>query len=389
MRDIRLQKQAQEEIRRQHEQLQVMLDNAPLGMVTYRPGQPLLSSNKAFADILGYSTGELASRSFESLVHQDDLETLQRQLQRMQSNELQQFTLDLRLLHADGTLVQVTGHQALTHDEFGHADLVIAQIEDRTVEIEAREAARAQQEKLTHVARLSTLGEMTAGIAHEINQPLTAIALYAQSSMRMLDGGKLDPDRLRNALDKLNAQSIRAGEVIDRIQRLVQNRESERETLDLNQLIRDILRLAESDARVNDVQIELRLAPRLPRVVADPVQLQQVLLNLIRNGIDAMCEQHCVNGNVLRVETLPLGQSWVEARVVDTGGGVPDSFAPRLFTPFATTKAAGMGMGLSICRSIINNHGGMLGYRNNLQHGATFYLQLPVLTETDAYEENN
>ncbi len=388
LRDIRQEKAAQEEIRRQNEQLQVTLRNAPLGMVTYRPGQPLIGTNRAFELMLDYDADTLGQCTFEELVHPEDLPALQRQLARVLDDQLLQFAQDLRLRRRDGSFVQTTGHQAITHDEFGRPDRVIAQIEDRTTEMQAEEAAREQQEKLTHVARLSTLGEMTAGIAHEINQPLTAIALYAQSSVRMLDSGKADPEKLRSALEKLNIQSIRAGEVIDRIQRLVQNRDSERELASANQLVRDILRLAESDARVNDIQIDLRLADDLQLVEVDPVQLQQVLLNLVRNGIDAMREVDCTNGNVLRIETFALGTSWIEIRVIDSGTGVAEDFKSRMFTPFSTTKADGMGMGLSICRSIINHHGGMLGFRNNPKAGATFYIQLPVAEAQDHDEQS-
>jgi two-component system, LuxR family, sensor kinase FixL len=383
VRDIRREKAAQEEIRRQNEQLHVTLQNAPLGMVTYRFGQPFASINRAFENMLGYPHAELIAMTFESLVHPDDRAELQRLIRETRTNRLQQFSLHLRLCRHDGDTVHVIAHNAVTHDEFGHPDTIIAQIEDMSAQIEAEEAAVRQQEKLTHVARLSTLGEMTAGIAHEINQPLTAIAMYARTGVRLLDAGIPDPGRFRDLLEKLNAQSLRAGEVIDRIQALVRNRDSERMPVDLNRLVQDIRRLAESDARVNDVQLVLELGPDLPPIMADQVQLQQVLLNLIRNAIDSMVDIGCCHGNELRIQTLANESGQIEARVIDQGSGVADSFSAQLFTPFATTKETGMGMGLSICKSIIHDHGGTLGFRNNPGFGATFYFQLP----TDAGHE--
>jgi two-component system, LuxR family, sensor kinase FixL len=387
IRDIRREKAAQEEIRRQNEQLQVTLQNAPLGMVSYRFGMPFTSTNRAFQNLLGYPPPDLAAMTFEQIVHEEDRAELTRLVDAARTNRLQQFTLRLRLLRHDAEAIHVISHNAVTHDEFGHPEMIIAQIEDMTAQIEAEESARLQQEKLTHVARLSTLGEMTAGIAHEINQPLTAIALYARTGVRMLDGGTADQNRLKDLLQKLNDQSLRAGEVIDRMQALVRNSDSERQASDMNDLIHGILRLCESDARVNDIGIVLDLAPALPAVIADPVQLQQVLLNLVRNAIDSMTEVGCPHGNSVRIQTLVPRRGFVEVRVFDTGTGVSDSFAERLFTPFATTKTTGMGMGLSICRSIITSHGGTLGFYNNPDAGATFYFQLPTETETaDEYE---
>jgi two-component system sensor kinase FixL len=260
---------------------------------------------------------------------------------------------------------------------------VIVQAEDLTAALNAAEAERAHRDELAHVGRLSTLGEMTAGIAHEINQPLTAITLYAQSVGRMIDAGNPNPVRLREAVDKLATQSLRAGAVIDRIQRLVRHRESMRETVAINALVADTMRLAETDARVNGMQIELELASALPTVRADPIQLQQVLLNLVRNAIDAMQSDACRHGRIVVVRTRAVANDGVRIAVVDSGTGVAPEFEALLFTPFATTKETGMGMGLSICRSIIEDHGGQLGFENNPEHGATFYFELPKEVEGD------
>ncbi len=198
--------------------------------------------------------------NFVALTHPDDRAELKRLTDDAHEGRVEQFSLRLRLIRKSGVPVHVVTHNAITHDQHGDPDLIIVQVEDLTAEIAAKEAERVHQDRLTHVARLSTLGEMTAGIAHEINQPLTAISMYAQSGVRMLDAGIPKPERLREALEKLSAQSLRAGAVIDRVQRLVRKQESSFETVRINDLIGDILRLAESDARVNDMQIALDLA---------------------------------------------------------------------------------------------------------------------------------
>ncbi len=378
MRDMSLARSAQEEIRRQNERLLVTVRNAPMGIVTYRFGESFASTNQAFESMLGFAGAELERHSLTSLTHPDDQADLAKLVDDAHQGRVEQFSLQLRLLHKSGTPIHVIVHNAVTHDQHGAPDLVIAQVEDLTTQIQAKEVERQQQDRLTHVARLSTLGEMTAGIAHEINQPLTAISMYAQSGVRMLDGGVPKPERLREALEKLTAQSLRAGAVIDRIQRLVRRQETLLEAVQLNELIHDILRLAESDARVNDIQIALDLGENLPIVNADPIQIQQVVLNLLRNGIDAMRSIGCSHGSTIRVITRASGRSSVMLSVCDSGTGVSTEFAAQLFTPFATTKDNGMGMGLSICRSIIEAHGGQLGYQNNSDHGATFYFNLPA-----------
>jgi two-component system, LuxR family, sensor kinase FixL len=378
MRDISVEQAAKEEIRRQNEQLSVTLRNAPMGIVTYRFGESFASTNRAIEQMLGYSGNELQRLDLLTLTYPDDRAELQRLTDAAQRGSIEQFQLRLRLWRRDATPVHVIVHAAIAHDAQGKPDLVIAQVEDLTAELHAQEVERQQQDRLTHVARLSTLGEMTAGIAHEINQPLTAITMYARSGVRMLEAGVPQPERLREALDKLTAQSLRAGAVIDRIQRLVRRQETAFEAVDLNDLIRDIMRLAESDARVNDIQIELDLADDLSVINADPIQIQQVLLNLIRNGIDAMHGIGCANGRTIRLTTRQVDGRMVSVAVRDAGTGVGDDFAAQLYTPFATTKINGMGMGLSICRSIIEAHGGQLGYTNNADCGATFYFNLPT-----------
>ncbi len=383
IRDISAERAAAEEIRRQHEQLSLTVQNAPMGIATYRFGHPFTATNRAFQLITGYDQEQLSRMMLLDLVHVDDRPEAERLAQQSAAGLIDQYSLHLRVVRANGSIVHLATHHAVTHDAQGNPDLIIIQVEDLTGEMQAAETEREHREKLTHVARLSTLGEMTAGIAHEINQPLTAIAMYAQSGVRMLDSGNPNPARLREALVKLNAQSLRAGAVIDRIQRLVRNHDSVREMVDPNDLVTDILRLAESDARVNDIQISLDLTPRVPAVRVDPIQIQQVLLNLVRNAIDAMRSIDCEHGNHVTIRTEVFSET-VRIAVVDTGTGVADEFAAQLFTPFATTKELGMGMGLSICRSIIEDHGGRLGYQNNELHGATFYFDLPRETRDDA-----
>ena len=247
-----------------------------------------------------------------------------------------------------------------------------------------QEALLEQRERLAQVGRLSTMGEMTASIAHEINQPLTAISAYAQACVKLLE--KEGPDgttsathlaRVKDGLRKLNEQSLRAGAIIERIQRFVRQEGSEKRLVDLNELMRDLVHLAEADARLHSVELKFELQADMPLAYCDPVQIQQVALNLIRNAIDAMLEVECAHGSEVVVHTRTRDGNDVEVSVVDLGTGVSEENEPMVFSPFHTTKADGMGMGLSICRSIMREHGGDLNFTNNEGHGCTFYFRLP------------
>jgi two-component system sensor kinase FixL len=201
--------------------------------------------------------------------------------------------------------------------------------------------------------------------------------MYAQASLKLIE----QPDareRVRDALEKLNTQALRAGAVIERIQRFARAQESSREMISINDLLVDLLKLAGSDARLHGIELVLDLAPDLPQVFADPIQIQQVVLNLIRNGIDAMTEIGCRNGHTITIASgrTPAGE--LEIQVRDQGPGVAREQRDLLFTPFHTTKREGMGMGLSICRSIITEHEGVLDLGNSAAPGACFYFRLPV-----------
>lgn len=250
-------------------------------------------------------------------------------------------------------------------------------VRDLSQQKAAEEALMEQRNRVTQVGRLSTMGEMTASIAHEINQPLTAIAMYAQASIRLLNQEPPDTARVLQALGKLSEQSLRAGAVIERIQRFVRNESGQREWIDINALLLDLRHLAAGDARLHNIELEFDLSEDLPPLFADLVQIQQVALNLIRNAIDAMHEIKCRNGNQVKVATKLQGAS-VEVSVIDSGTGVPDEQRADMFKPFHTTKRDGMGMGLSICKSIINDHGGTLQCENNALHGARFFFNLPT-----------
>ncbi len=241
-----------------------------------------------------------------------------------------------------------------------------------------------QQAQLAHAGRVSNMGELTASIAHEINQPLTAIALYTQACIRMLEKDSIDKHRLSNALDKLAAQSLRAGAVIERVQRFVRKESGQKELVDLGSLVKDLKPLVEGDARLRGIELEFSVSEELPEVLCDAIQIQQVTLNLIRNAVDVMAEIECRHGDIVQISVSRRGADNLEVMVTDTGTGVAADQMNFIFSPFHTTKSEGMGMGLSICKSIIDYHGGSLEYKNNAQYGASFFFRLPLPDELES-----
>lgn len=232
--------------------------------------------------------------------------------------------------------------------------------------------------RLTQVSRLATIGEMAAGVAHEINQPLTAITTYAQAASRLLDRSEPNLTDIREALRQISAQAMRAGAIIHRLRNLARHTEGEQRPADINRLVGELMELIETDARMHNVRLRFALAGNLPRVAVDGVQIQHVLLNLLRNSLEALAEVPA-EGREILVRTSLTAENEVELCVCDTGPGVSPATAERMFDPFFTTKKAGTGLGLSISSTIIGAHNGTLSHAANAPGGACFFVRLPAV----------
>jgi PAS domain S-box-containing protein len=241
----------------------------------------------------------------------------------------------------------------------------------------AEEELRAARLDLAHASRLALVGELMASIAHEITQPLTSILAHAGAGLATLARGPaaLDPNELREVFADIRDQGRLAGEVVQRLRALAGKRPLERQPLDVNEVAYDILRLVGSDARRRGITLRAELRPSLPVVLADRVCLQQVVLNLILNGMDAMDDPPAAD-RVLVVRTRRLDDG-VEVAVSDSGHGIPSERLPKLFDAFFTTKKDGLGLGLAIARSIVEAHGGRIWAEDHGGRGATFHLALP------------
>jgi C4-dicarboxylate-specific signal transduction histidine kinase len=247
---------------------------------------------------------------------------------------------------------------------------------DLTDLMRASEALHQAQADLAHVTRVTTLGELAASIAHEVNQPLAAIVADANASLNRLTTATPDLDSVREALDAIVADGHRAADVIQRVRQLATKTGPHKARLDVNDIIHDVVPLVGTEVRSHQVSLRMDLAPALPPVLGDRVQLQQVLINFVMNGIEAMASVDD-RSRELVIRSRPHDKDQVLVAVQDVGVGIEPNRMDELFAAFFTTKPGGMGMGLSISRSIIEAHGGRLWATPNPDHGATFHFTLP------------
>lgn len=284
---------------------------------------------------------------------------------------------EIRLMRKDGSRFDALVYEAPLIDADGQQAGWMASIIDVTARKHAEELAQQQQEKLQVTARLVTMGEMASTLAHELNQPLAAITSYNTGCLNKLESGNFSAAQLKEALGKLAVQAQRAGHIIRRVHDFVRKSEPKRVACDLAEVIDDSVGFIDGAAKARGVRIVREIQGMRPELLADPVMLEQVLLNLMRNGIEAM--RH--TPSELRRLTIKLSQldsQQMEIRVVDRGPGIPPEVKDKLFTPLFSTKADGMGMGLNICRSIIEVHHGRLWVEANPDGGSIFIITLPI-----------
>jgi signal transduction histidine kinase len=249
------------------------------------------------------------------------------------------------------------------------------------MDVTERRRAEEERQALTHANRIATMGQLTASIAHEVNQPIAAVVTNAQAALRWLNMQPSDPEEVRQALDRIVRNGRRAGDVISRIRALVAKAAPRNDLLDINEVIIETIALTRSELRLSGTSLRTHLTEGLPLILGDRIQLQQVVLNLILNAVEAMSESR-ESSRELLIKTEQDGPGGVLVAVQDSGPGLKPESMDRLFDAFYTTKPGGMGMGLSICRSIIEAHGGRLRATADVPQGATFRFNLPGQGET-------
>jgi PAS domain S-box-containing protein len=373
--DITDRKRAEAALRASEERWRAMVETAPVGIATLDFEQKrYLTANKSFQRMTGYTAAELRRLTTLDVTHEDDRAAAQKRIDEGLIGVLQRKRYrrkDGEVIWADVTAFVVPATDSTAATFLG---AVIVDITDRK---RAEEALQQAQVDLTRLNRVMLLGEMTASIAHEVNQPISAVITNASAGLRWLGATLPDLREVRQALDRIVRDGARAGEVIARIRALVRKVPPHRDLLDINDTIREVISLTQTEMQRNGVGLVSRFPDRLPLVSADRVQLQQVMINLIVNAIEAMA------GTAGRLRELTIASGTDDAHdlfveVRDTGPGFEPEQLDQLFQSFYTTKPDGIGMGLAISRSIAEAHGGRLSAAPNKPRGAVFRLTLPI-----------
>jgi PAS domain S-box-containing protein len=330
-----------------------------------------LNVNPAWTAALGWSEADLVGNTSEWLLHPEDRQKARGELGRLADGR-RTLQFESRLRHRDGT------YRWLSWTAVPDGGFIYAVARDITEIKIAEEQLQASRRELAAVSRQTALGEMTASIAHEVNQPLAAIAANANAGLRWLNRAEPELDEVREALRRIGNDCNRASEVIASIRSMFGKDRREKSAVSVNDLVGDVLALVRGELENHRVSLQNEMHHKLPQVMADRVQLQQVFLNLITNAADAMSSV-TDRERVLTIRSRIVESDRVQITLEDSGTGIDASDVGRIFDAFFMTKSDGMGMGLSICRSIIESHGGHLSAAPRHPHGSTFQVVLPTV----------
>jgi signal transduction histidine kinase len=322
------------------------------------------------------SSEKLNLDRFRSRIHPEDRALVFQALE-YSLNTGAEYRSEYRVLLPDGQLRWIAGRGHVEFDGNGNPVRMRGASFDITKRKQAEEQAERHRNEMAHLSRVSTLGELSGSIAHELNLPLSAILTNAQAAQRILANGA-DLVEVREILNDIVSEDKRAGEVIHRLRQWLRKGEVQHHSLHINEVVEDVLQLIRSDLINQKVTVDTELARHLPSISGDPVQLQQVLANLVVNACDAMIDCATSERRLLIRTGIENGSSVVTVSVMDHGTSIPDEKLEQIFEPFFTTKRNGMGLGLSVCRTIITAHQGKLWATNNSDGGATFYFSLPI-----------
>ena len=337
--------------------------------------------NQAMEKITGWKANEVIGHNQHELLHHTKMDgsphpAHECPVYKTFVDDEARFIDDDLFWRKDGSSFPVEYSSNPVHDEQGNTVGSVVVFRDISLKKQSREADRKYQDDLAHVARLSMMGEMASGLAHELNQPLTAIATNADACIRLMETSS-DNGRVFDVMEKIGKQARHAGDVIKHLRQLVRKEKPTLSKVDINKLIKDVLVLIKSEIDKNHVLVKLTLEPELPSVEVQNIHIDQVLINLVKNGIEAM-KQNDINERFLFIESSVYNKNAIKVIIKDSGSGIPKHISDYLFTPFKTTKENGMGLGLSISQGIISAHGGKLQMDSTGTAGTVFSFTLPL-----------
>jgi two-component system, LuxR family, sensor kinase FixL len=366
------------ELRETEERMELAASAADLGMWMWDIARNEIWITDKGRSLFGFAPSEKVDFDhFRSRLHPEDRESVLNAVE----NSLQtgaEYRSEYRVMLPNGEVRWIAGRGHVEFNGDGQPVRMRGASLDITKRKHAEEQAARQRNEMAHLSRVAMLGELSGSIAHEINLPLTAILSNAQAAQRILANGGADRTELREILNDIVRENKRAGEVIRGLRLLLKKGEVQQHSLRINKVVQDVLKLMRSDLINQSVIADTHLARNLPTVTGDPVQLQQVLLNLMVNACDAIADCASPERRLLIRTGIENGSNLVIVSVTDRGSGIPQEKMEQIFEPFFTTKAKGMGLGLSVCRTIIATHRGKLWATNNADRGATFCVSLPI-----------
>jgi PAS domain S-box-containing protein len=371
---FRLQRLA-DQLRESEARWRSIFETSTLAIATFDHDLHYVATNPAFRAMLGYTDDELRELTPLDITVEEERDTTQKRLADLREGKIDHYTVEKQYRRKDAKIIWAQA--SVARISLSEPEMFIGTIIDVTEAKQAQESLRAMQSELARVAQLTTIGQMTASIAHEIRQPLASIVASCNASLRWLAMKPPNLERVRACIDLIAAGGHRAGQVIDSIRAMFEKGKQEKELLNVNQLIREVLELVRGEAQRKQVVVRSNLTDEIGPVLANRIQLQQVMLNLFTNAIEAM-DSVPDGQRLLQVTSTLHPTDGVVITVEDTGLGMDPRKIDRIFDPFFTTKPNGMGMGLSICRSIVEAHNGRLFARSAADRGSVFEIVLPA-----------
>ncbi len=353
------------------------------GVLTFDIYNNIISANPAVEAIFGYTADELPGSNIAAIMPGLLLCGLGCCCVPGEVKHSTQI-FELEGKHKNGGIVPL--EVSRTAYKINHVCYLVLIVRDVSLRKQREQQDKIHLDELAHITRLGLMGEMASGIAHEVNQPLTAISSYAQASINLINAENHDPALLADILHKTQQQALRAGQIIHRMREFVESNPKQRSTVELNNVVREAIGLCTDDLKQNSINLSLGLADNLPSVNVDHIQIEQVLINLVRNSMDALRGLPEHQPRHISIQTRLSGDNGIQVRVKDNGPGMDQQQQLKILTPFYTTKNTGMGMGLSISRSLIEAHDGKLYFNSLPGKGSTFYFTLPVRTEKNGHK---